>query len=66
MRTELQARPSKGEKLTPPIHQRSRVVIVLWDTKPTRSSAVRITVHDGHWHGDGDLVLDNVAIPAGS
>jgi hypothetical protein len=50
---------------SPPLHQRSKLVHVVWDTSP-RASRLTITLHDFYWPDGQDLVLSGVSAPAGS
>jgi hypothetical protein len=52
-----------GGDAKPPLHQRSKLVHVVWDTDPL-ASLLSITLHDFYWPDGRDLILRNVPAPS--
>lgn len=48
---------------TPPLHQRSKLVHVVWDSQPS-ARQLTITLHDFYWPTGRDLILRAILVPA--
>ncbi|MGK8557764.1 caspase family protein [Nocardia gipuzkoensis] len=52
-----------GGDAKPPLHQRSKLVHVVWDADPL-ASQLSIALHDFYWPDGRDLILRNVPAPS--